>query len=96
MKHIYFCGAGKEIKIAHPNLFNHTSNLSIIEDNYNAAALEHIYLSPEELSAYERNDLKFTSGWISNAFCFGMVLLSLMAMKHLDYVYNYQSCEIDQ
>jgi hypothetical protein len=66
-----------------------------VEDNYHAAAIKHIYLSPEELSAFERNDQRFRGGWISNSFSFGMVMLSLMAMKHLDYVYNYQSCEID-
>lgn len=24
-----------------------------------------------------------------------MVVLSLMAMRHLDWIYNYQSCEVD-
>jgi hypothetical protein len=47
MDHIYFCGEGKDIKVAHPKLFNYTSNLAIIEASPHSAATRHIYLSPE-------------------------------------------------
>jgi hypothetical protein len=46
------------------------------------------------LSALERYDHSFIGGESSNAFTFGMIVLSLMSMKHLDYLYSYQTCEV--
>jgi hypothetical protein len=94
MDHIYFCGEGKDIKVAPPKLFNHPPNIFLVDQNYNAAILHHIYLSPEELGALERNEPFFDGGETSNAFSFGMIVLSLMARRHLDSVYSYQSCEL--
>ena len=44
MDYIYFCG--KDIKIAHPRLFNYTSNYMVAFHDYNAPASKNIYVSP--------------------------------------------------
>ena len=93
MQNIYFCGAHKDIKVAHPSLFNYSSNLAQAEDNYQAAS-DGIYLSPEELQALEYSNTNFKGGWSSNAFTFGMILVSLLTLQPLDSLYNYQTCEL--
>lgn len=92
MKHIYFCDDGAEIRLAHPRLFNYRSNLEVLYEDYSS---RNIYLSPEEVYALEIADHGYECGWASNAFSFGMIVLSLMTMKHLNDLYNYQSCEIN-
>lgn len=92
MKHIYFCDDGAEIKLAHPKLFNYKSNLQILSEDY---SIKNIYLSPQEIYALEISDYHYECGWASNSFSFGMNILSLMTMKHLNDVYNYKSCEIN-
>lgn len=46
-QHIYFCGAGNEIKVAHPKLLNYESNYRIAVKDDNMASILNIYLSPE-------------------------------------------------
>jgi len=92
MKYIYMCGRGKEIKLAHPKLFNYRANLDVLVEDYST---KNIYLSPEEMEYLERNDCAFDGGWSSNAFTFGMIILSMMTMNHLNDLYNYRACEIN-
>jgi hypothetical protein len=92
MKYIYMCGRGKEIKLAHPKLFNYRPNLDLLIEDY---SVKNIYLSPEEIDCLERNDSNYEGGWFSNAFAFGMTILSLMTMSHLNEIYNYRACEIN-
>ena len=52
MTYIYFCQYGKEIKVAHPKMFNYRTNLETISKNSHERG---IYLSPEELALLEKN-----------------------------------------
>ena len=47
------------------------------------------------MAALEIVDSSFECGWASNAFSFGMTVLSLMTMRRLNDIYNYKSCEIN-
>ena len=59
MDHIYFCGASKDIKVAHPSIFSYRSNIEQVYEDEKYAINNHIYLSPEELAALECGDSKY-------------------------------------
>lgn len=44
MAYVYFCKVGKEIKVAHPKMFNYITNLETVHKDKN---IKGIYLSPE-------------------------------------------------
>lgn len=73
-------------------LFNYRSNLEELCKDYRT---KNIYLSPEEIESLERADKTANHGWLANSFSFGMIMLSLMCMKHMNEVYDYRSCEIN-
>ncbi len=94
MKNVYLVNRGKQIKLAHPAIFNYKPNL---EEVYHNKIEKGTYLSPEEMQAFYRGEEQLdNSHYDSNVYRLGIIILALMNMRHMNHLFDYNSCQINE
>lgn len=51
-----------------------------------------MYLAPEELEYLEKGDKDMNCGWRANCFVFGLLILGLMNMQHVNELFDFSAC----